>query len=98
MMMSSMLVCFEANPFLTEFYFYLSHPAMKPWILSKFIYNFPMMIIVPILLQVLRKISSKLTMLFFYVILIPCFTLFQAKLSESQAEIELLLILISGIM
>jgi hypothetical protein len=39
---------------------------MKPRIILKFLYNFPMMIVVPILLQVLRQISSELTMLFLY--------------------------------
>jgi hypothetical protein len=35
---------------------------MKPRIIFKFLYNFPMT--VPILLQVLRQISFELTMLF----------------------------------
>jgi hypothetical protein len=39
---------------------------MKPRIILKFSYNFPMMITIPILLQVLRQISFKLTMLFLY--------------------------------
>jgi hypothetical protein len=39
---------------------------MKPRIIFKFLYNFPMMITVTILLQVLRKISYELTMLFLY--------------------------------
>jgi hypothetical protein len=39
---------------------------MKPRIIFMFLYNFPMMNIVPILLQVLRQISSELTMLFVY--------------------------------
>jgi hypothetical protein len=39
---------------------------MKPRIIFKFSYNFSMMITVSILLQVLRKISSELTMLFLY--------------------------------
>jgi hypothetical protein len=40
------------------------HPAMKHRIIFKFLYNFSMT--VPILLQVLRQISSELTMLFLY--------------------------------
>jgi hypothetical protein len=55
MMMSSMLA---------KFCFYLSHPAMMPRIIFKFLYNFPMS--VPILTQVLRQISFELTMLFLY--------------------------------
>jgi hypothetical protein len=39
---------------------------MKPRIIFKFLYNFHMMIIVPILIQVLRQISYELTMLFLY--------------------------------
>jgi hypothetical protein len=68
--MSSMIVMIliipssEVNQFWTKFCFYLSHPAMKPRIIFKFLSNFPM--IVPILLQVLRQISSELTMLFLY--------------------------------
>jgi hypothetical protein len=30
---------------------FTSHPAMKPRIIFKFLYNFPMMLTVPILLQ-----------------------------------------------
>jgi hypothetical protein len=37
---------------------------MKPRIIFKFLYNFPMA--VPILLQVLRQINSELTVLFLY--------------------------------
>jgi hypothetical protein len=37
---------------------------MKPRIIFKFLYNFSMMIIVPILHHVLRQISSELVMLF----------------------------------
>jgi hypothetical protein len=54
------------------------HPGMKPRIIFKFLYYFPLMITVPILLQVLRQISSELTMFF----LIPCLTMFLAKLYE----------------
>jgi hypothetical protein len=39
---------------------------MKPRIIFKFLYTFPMMIIVPIVLQVLKQISFELTMLFLY--------------------------------
>jgi hypothetical protein len=68
--MSSMLVMIliipssEVNQFWTKLCFYLSHPAVKPRIIFKFLYNFPMT--VPILLQVLRQINSELTMLFLY--------------------------------
>jgi hypothetical protein len=68
--MSSLLVMIliipssEVNQLWTKFCFYLSHPAMKPRIIFKFLYNFPMTI--PILLQVLRQISFELIMLFLY--------------------------------
>jgi hypothetical protein len=70
MMMSSMLVMIlyqvlkqiNFEPSFTS----TCHPAMKPRIIFMFLYNFPMMITVPILLQVLRQISSELTMLFLY--------------------------------
>jgi hypothetical protein len=39
---------------------------MKPRIIFKFLYNFPMIITIPILLEVMRQISSELTMLFLY--------------------------------
>jgi hypothetical protein len=42
----------------------MSHPTMKPRIIFKFLYNFHMMIIVPILLQVLREISFELSYAF----------------------------------
>jgi cytochrome bd-type quinol oxidase subunit 2 len=42
------------------------HLAMKPSIIFNFLYKFPMMINYSYMLQVLRKISSELTMLFLY--------------------------------
>jgi hypothetical protein len=39
---------------------------MKPSIIFNFLYKFPMMINYSYMLQVLRKISSELTMLFLY--------------------------------
>jgi hypothetical protein len=43
----------KANQFRTKFSF-TCHPASNPRIIFKFLYNFPMMIMVPILLQVLN--------------------------------------------
>jgi hypothetical protein len=68
------------------------HPTMKPRIIFKFLYNFPMT--VPILLQVLRQISSELTMLFLYHVY-PCFR--QNSLSREQS-LSYFLTLMSGIM
>jgi hypothetical protein len=63
--MSSILVSSEPNQF-SKFCLYLSQPAKKPRIIFKFLYNFPTMITIPILLHVLRQISFELTMLFLY--------------------------------